>query len=219
MLISLGLALLGQSTMVTAQQSGSGIRVFPNTGSLSNFPGTSWRYNGELLPWGPNPNLDFIPTVKDESAVMNVQNVIDSWMNTPEINQVFSLETRQYCLLEARMGLAADPIAWQSGMSAAKGAELQKKISSEIKGRGMGMFQLGFPTVEVKHGTIDPTGYEWLEVSQFYLLVSRSEMSDNEQEMRDLCQSDCLTDFLVVNYEGDHAADMAAELEVGPESI
>ena len=32
--------------------------------------------------------------------------------------------------------------------------------------------------------------------------------------MWDLCQSECLTDFLVVNYEGDHAANMAAELEV-----
>jgi hypothetical protein len=97
MFISLGLALLGQLTIVTAQQSGSGIRVFPNTGSLSNFPGVSWRHNGELTPWGSNPNLDFVPTVKDESAVLNVPNVIDSWMNTPEINQVFSLETRKPC--------------------------------------------------------------------------------------------------------------------------
>ena len=100
MLISLGLALLGQSSIASAQQSGSGIRVFPGTGSLSNFPGVSWRYNGELQPWESNPSLDFIPTIKDEAAVLNVPRVIDSWMNTPEINQVFSLETRKPYLSE-----------------------------------------------------------------------------------------------------------------------
>jgi len=51
-------------------------------------------------------------------------------------------------------------------MSAAKGAELQKKISSELKSTGLTPLQLGFPTVEVKHGAIDVTGYEWLRVSR-----------------------------------------------------
>jgi len=50
-------------------------------------------------------------------------------------------------------------------MSAAKGAELQKKISSELESTGLTPLQLGFPTVEVKHGAIDVTGYEWLRVS------------------------------------------------------
>jgi hypothetical protein len=100
-------------------------------------------------------------------------------------------------------------------MSAAKGAELQQKISSELLATGLTPLRLGFPTVEVKHGGIDPTGHEWLKVGQVQLSLSNSGMSDKEQDMRDLCQSDCLTDFLVVNYEGDHAANMAAELEVG----
>jgi hypothetical protein len=51
-------------------------------------------------------------------------------------------------------------------MSAAKGAELQEKISSEIKGTGFGMFQLGMPSLPMKHGQVEPTQIQWLRVGQ-----------------------------------------------------
>jgi hypothetical protein len=93
MFISLGLALLSQSSIATARV-GSGLKVYPNTGPLENFKGVRWRYNGEMQPWGSHSDIDFVPMVKNAAAVAALEADPFMWDASPEITGVFSLEFR-----------------------------------------------------------------------------------------------------------------------------
>ena len=95
MFISLGLALLGHSSMAAAKM-GSGLKVNPNTGPLENFKGVTWRYNGEMQPWGSHSDLDFVPMVKNAAAVAALEVDPHMWDASPEITGVFSLEFRTF---------------------------------------------------------------------------------------------------------------------------
>jgi len=97
MFISLGLALLCQSSIVAAQEAkmGSGLAVYPNTGPLAIFKGISWRHNGELRPWGTNDDLEFVSTIRDEAAVQEVEADALLWHDIPDTTSVFSLELRK----------------------------------------------------------------------------------------------------------------------------
>lgn len=213
MLIPLCLALLGHLSIATAQQSGSGLRVFPNTGPLSVFPGISWRYNGEVDPWGKESNLDFVPMIKDEATVERMYFAATSWLAKPYISHVFSLDARKP--LPILRCLVPDQIAYLNGMLASKGAELQRKISEGISTSGLGQYQLGLPSLSIKHGQVVSTGLEWIRVSRYSFLMRRWHMAEFGQAMWQQCQGDCMGDFFVVDYEGDNAATMAAVLEVG----
>jgi hypothetical protein len=100
MSITLGLGLLSLSSIAMGQESkmGSGLLVYPNTGPLSTFSTVSWRYNGDMQPWGSHSNLDFVPTVKDALAVEQLEADPLRWVAYPEITSVFSLEYRKYAL-------------------------------------------------------------------------------------------------------------------------
>jgi hypothetical protein len=168
MFISLGLALLGQSSIASAQaeKMGSGIRVYPNTGSLEIFNGVKWRYNGEMHPWGSNTDLDFVPMVKDVAAVQALEADPFRWVVYPEITSVFSLEFRESCNLIERHD--ADPVAYTSGnnISVPDAVELQKTISKNLfSNKGAGRLVLGAPSVHGRHGQIDDVAFEWLKVS------------------------------------------------------
>jgi len=90
--------LLAQSSLAAAQEGvmGSGLRVYPNTGPLENFKGVTWRYNGEMQPWGSHSDLDFVPMVKDAAAVEALEADPFRWVAYPEITGVFSLEFRTF---------------------------------------------------------------------------------------------------------------------------
>jgi len=167
MFISLGLALLGQSSIAAAQEGvmGSGLRVYPNTGPLENFKGVTWRYNGEMHPWGSNTDLNFVPMIKDAAAVRALEADPFRWVAYPEITSVFSLEFREpYNLIER---YDADPVAYTSGnnISVPDAVELQKTISKNLfSNKGAGLV-LSAPSVHGRHGQIDDVAFEWLKVS------------------------------------------------------
>lgn len=95
--LSMSLALLAQSFPAVAQMDkmGSGLRVYPGTGPLSTFKGVSWKYNGEMNAWASNTELEFVPTIKNGSAVQNLEANPSMWLASPEVKSVLSLELRE----------------------------------------------------------------------------------------------------------------------------
>jgi hypothetical protein len=164
MFISLGLALLGQSSMALALENkmGSGLLVYPNTGPLSTFKGVSWRYNGEMIPWGSHSELDFVPTVKDKSAVEELEANTLRWLAYPEITSVFCLEFRKFIQV-----ITANATAYTSGnnISVPDSVDLHKRITASLRGNDGNGLLLGAPTFHGTHDAIDGLAYQWMNVS------------------------------------------------------
>jgi hypothetical protein len=173
MFISLGLALLGQSSIATAKV-GSGLKIYPDTGPLENFKGVGWRSNGEMRPWGSHNDLEFVPTVKDASAVNALADPF-GWAGFPEITCVFSLERRK-----ARYLLAcpiADSTAYDNDISAEDAVAHQTWIATHSIGNNGNSLALGSPSVNGSHGSIDILANSWLGVglscSKVTILIPR----------------------------------------------
>lgn len=166
MFTSLGLALLGQSSMALALKNkmGSGLLVYPNTGSLSTFKNVSWRYNGEMMPWGSNSDLDFVPTVKDKSAVKELEASPLRWLAYPEITSVFCLEFRKSRYFQVT---TANTTAYTSGnnISVPDAVDLHKRITASLRGNDGNGLLLGAPTLHGTHDAIDGLAYQWMNVS------------------------------------------------------
>lgn len=153
--------------MVTGQMNkmGRGLKVYHNTGSLDTFKGVNWRHNGEIQPWGHNPDLDFVPTIRDEAAVEALEVDPSMWSDLPEVTSVFSLAYREsYRFVERH---DAYLIAYGRGNTilAADAVKLQKRIASQLKTVAGGGLLLGAPSLHGQHDHIDGLAYEWMKVS------------------------------------------------------
>jgi hypothetical protein len=164
--LPLTLIVLGHLLGVSAVRDAGGLQVYPGTGDLNKFPVITWRFNGGMQQWGSHPELDFVPLIKDEMAVKNVPGALVSWLASPEIAQVFSLEARKSFSYQRDTANSIAYLSDAGGLSAIKAAELQKQITSDIRGAGLGMFQLGTPSIKVQHAKPLEDGEHWLRVSR-----------------------------------------------------
>jgi hypothetical protein len=163
MFISLGFALLGQSSIAAAKV-GSGLKVYPDTGPLENFKGVGWRYNGEMRPWGSHNDLEFVPTVKDASAALTLGDH-HGWVDFPEITSVFSLERRKSRYLLASP--ITDSIAYDHNMSTEEAVAHHTWIATHSLGNDGNNLVLGSPSINGSHGIIDAFANSWLGVGLF----------------------------------------------------
>jgi hypothetical protein len=88
------------SSLAIAQaRDGGGLRVWPDSGPLAVYADPpsqlSWRYNGELDAWGHEAGLDYVPMIKDDSALGKLSEVIAKWTADPTVTHVLGYKLRQ----------------------------------------------------------------------------------------------------------------------------
>lgn len=109
------LTLLGlaqsQSPDLVFDRRGPGVLVNSRTGPLGQFTGgkVSWRLNGDISTWGDGAGLEYVPVVKDATAVDKVVEASKTW--GAEVTHLMAFDAGTWTR-EARMADADHRLTW-----------------------------------------------------------------------------------------------------------
>jgi hypothetical protein len=213
------MAILPRATIALALATatatdGPGLFVYDKTGPLSRFTEgdseISWRYNGDLLAWGDDNGTEFVPMVRNESIVGDVQSAHRRWFTDSEITHVLSFESRELANMASVCDCGLKVVAHTDVfgtpvMDAAKAANLHGLWVSIVDPR----FKIGSPSM---YFDIMVDGRSWFDVSTILSCPTAPPL--NSQDFSRECTGPCRFDFIPIEYMGDSVQDLREAIEV-----